>query len=238
MYSSRIIVALDPAPTIKDPLEWALRIIDDTRDLVAGYEIGLPLIIRLGSLDALKELADRMGDYKIKILDFKLADIGDIMADVMEPLIKIGINTFTVHGFIGYKGALDKLCSFGRVRGVNIVIVVSMRHPGSADFIDPVSEDLLHLAVRAGVWGVSVPATRPWIVNKVRKILEWMGMRYIKILSPGIGFEDALPGDALRAGADYEVIGRTITRDKSPRSKVIEINNIHKEILKSIEEWV
>jgi orotidine-5'-phosphate decarboxylase len=72
------------------------------------------------------------------------------------------------------------------------------------------------------------PATRKDIIRFLRLILDIDK----KILAPGVGPQGALPGDALCAGADYEIIGRLITRSKTPRRETEEILNLQREALK------
>ncbi len=234
---SRLIVALDPPANVVDGLSWGLRIVDETRDLVAGYEVGLPMVIRCGGLSNLARLLDLMGSDKLKIADLKLADISDMMILSIDPLLEIGFNAFTAHGFIGYDGGLRELGEYLLRRNALLITIVSMSHRGGMDLFDKQLDRLVDLAIRAGSWGLVAPATRPWVLRKLRRLLEERGWRHIRIIAPGIGAQGGSPGEALRSGADYEVVGRLITRDDRPRDRVLEILSIHENILKSIERW-
>ena len=225
-YGSRIIVALDP-PDGVNVIDWCLNIVRETRDLVAGYKIGLPLVVRLNSMEDLSILSKAMDGDRLKIVDLKLADIGNIMVSAVKPFIHHGFNYFIAHSFIGCRDGLDVLNSFLRENNAWLITVVSMSHRGSVEAMDDVVEKLLEISVNTGAWGVVAPATRPEIIRFVRKHI---GSR-AKILSPGIGPQGARPGDALMAGADYEIIGRMITRSSDPRHVVKEINKIHESLL-------
>jgi len=223
---SRIIVALDP-PDDVNVVDWCLSIIGETRDLVAGYKIGLPLLVRLDSINELSLLARAMGDGLLRIVDLKLADIGDVMVSSIKPFIHYGFNYFIAHSFIGCRDGLGVLNSFLRENNAWLITVVSMSHRGSVEVMDSIVDRLLEVSVNVGAWGVVAPATRPEIIRFVRKHI---GSR-ARILSPGIGPQGARPGDALMAGADYEIIGRMITRNSGPRHVVKEINKIHESLL-------
>ena len=236
-FRSRLIIALDPPAGIGDSLGWALRIVNETKDLVTGYELGLPMIIRSGGLNNLARLLDNMGDEKLKIADIKLADINDMMILSIEPLIDIGFNAFTAHSFIGYDGGLRDLGEYLSRKNALLISIVSMSHRGGVELFDKVMDRLVDISIRSGSWGLVAPATRPWILRQLRRLLEERGWRYIKIIAPGIGAQGGLPGKALKNGADFEIVGRLITRNSFPRRKALEINSMHKNILKTIESW-
>ncbi len=233
--SSRIIVALDPPEEIDDVVSWALNIVDNTIDYVVGYEIGLPLLIRANGVKELSMLLDRISDLELRIADLKLADISDMMILAIKPLIEIGFNAFTAHAFIGYSGALKELGSFLLKNNSKLICIVSMSQPGGVDFFDKYLDKLTDIAIKAGAWGLVAPATRPWVVRKLRKLIDEMGWRHIKILAPGIGYQGGRPGQALENGADYEIIGRYVTRSNNPRDIVREVARVHGEVIRRIE---
>ena len=218
-----IIVALDP-PIGVDPVKWCFKIIDDTLDIVSGYKIGLPLILDLDRKRDLEKIVGKMKGVWLRIADLKLADIGDIMVSVIRRLHEFGFNAFIVHGFIGYNGALDRVSDYVDSIDAKLITVVSMSHSGSSEIIDHVLDRLLEVALRAGSWGIVAPATRPEIIRGIR---SRVGDR-VKILSPGIGVQGARPSTAIKAGADYEIIGRLVTRSEDPRKTLLEIRDLYR----------
>ncbi|MEM4933105.1 MAG: orotidine 5'-phosphate decarboxylase / HUMPS family protein, partial [Desulfurococcaceae archaeon] len=149
------------------------------------------------------------------------ADIGHIMSMIVNKLAENGFDSVIAHGFVGVKGALSELKSTCDRLGLKLILVVSMSHPGSMEYIDRHLNELVNNAIELNVHGVVAPATRPSIIRKVR---EMIGEK-IKIYSPGIGVQGAEPGDALCAGADYEIIGRAITNSSNPYEAAIMIKN-------------
>ncbi len=207
-----LIVALDPPQSVDDALEWSSKLVEEVGTAAAGFKIGLPLLLRAG-LPGLKTLADKMPPESLKIADLKLADVGHIMSTTAEAVAAAGYDAVIAHGFVGVEGALDELADTCRSMGLKLIVLVSMSHPAASRIMDPMLDALLEEAVKADAWGVVAPATRPEIVAKARKRL---GPSYT-ILSPGVGAQGAEPGTALCAGADYEIVGRLITRSASPR---------------------
>ncbi|MGB9705400.1 MAG: orotidine 5'-phosphate decarboxylase, partial [Pyrobaculum sp.] len=55
-----------------------------------------------------------------------------------------------------------------------------------------------------------LPGNQPELVARARKMV---GCSY-RIISPGIGAQGGRPGGALRAGADFEIVGRYVIEDQ------------------------
>ncbi|MEM4005536.1 MAG: orotidine-5'-phosphate decarboxylase [Desulfurococcaceae archaeon] len=212
-----LIVALDP-PFSSSIEGVGEEIVNSLNPVVSGFKIGLPYIFEYGL-----EKTRRLRQYTDKelIADLKLADIGHIMSMIVNKLAENGFDSVIAHGFVGVKGALSELKSTCDRLGLKLILVVSMSHPGSMEYIDRHLNELVNNAIELNVHGVVAPATRPSIIRKVR---EMIGEK-IKIYSPGIGVQGAEPGDALCAGADYEIIGRAITNSSNPYEAAIMIKN-------------
>jgi orotidine-5'-phosphate decarboxylase len=55
------------------------------------------------------------------------------------------------------------------------------------------------------------PATRPERIVALRKIID-----NLEIISPGVGAQGGKASDAIRAGADYIIVGRAIYESTDP----------------------
>jgi len=210
-----LVIALDPPQNV-DPVKWALNIAARTRDLSRGFKVGLPLLIRSG-LDGLKLVVGEIGGDVVA--DLKLADIGDVMALTVRALAEAGVSGVIAHAFVGRRGALDKLSQVCRELGLKLILVVSMSHPGSEEFIDRHLREFVELAQSLEAYGVVAPATRPGVIRAVREIAG----DSLKIYAPGVGAQGAEPGSALCAGADFEIVGRAITGAVDPRIAAEEV---------------
>ncbi len=223
-----LIVALDP-PVNVDEKKWCVNLIDEIGDVVHGLKFGLPLIIKVG-VKGLKDILSTVNQRsKLLIADLKLADIGYVMALIVKTITDTGVNTVIAHAFVGVKGALEELSEVCRELNINLVLVARMSHPGASDVMDKVFDDLLRIVKMVNAWGAVLPATRPDIIKTGRKFLG----PSIKILSPGVGAQGAKPGEALCVGADYEIVGRLITRSKDPLGTALKVINEQRERLRS-----
>jgi len=72
--------------------------------------------------------------------------------------------------------------------------------------------------------GVVAPATRPERVRQIRGVVG-----NLTIISPGVGAQGGSATDAISAGADHVIVGRSIYGSKTPS---IEAEKIVKEIEK------
>ncbi len=223
-----IVLALDPPPST-DPERWCRSILSRVsgHPALAGVKIGLPAIVARGLSWVQSVLRDARD--LLKVADLKLADVGAIMRIVLENLASAGFDAAILHAFVGREGALDEAADWAKSHGVKLIAVVSMSHPGSRQFIDRHTSEMVETCLSLGFWGFVAPATRVDMIKLVRKLAP-----SAKILSPGVGAQGARPGDALRAGADYEIVGRAITRAPDPREAMNRIAEEQRRALESL----
>ncbi|MFW6194668.1 MAG: orotidine-5'-phosphate decarboxylase [Halobacteriota archaeon] len=199
--------------------EKAFRIADDVKDYVQIIKISYPLVIRNGA-DVIKEIKQITG---LPVLAcFKIADIPEISRRILNETIDKGADAVTLHGFVGRK-TLEECINLANERGVGTFVVTEMSHKDADYFLQDnltiVSERIAEVAAEIGATGIIAPATRPHRVRKFREIIG-TGM---KIVSPGVGAQGGSLGDAILAGADFEIVGRSIYTADNPREKAKEI---------------
>ncbi len=215
----RLIVALDkPGPG--DPLAWSSKLLEDLRGIACGVKVGLPLTLRIG-INGLSELVKSYGRDYFWIADFKLADIGYVMKTIATELLDIGFDGVIAHAFVGAEAAINELKETVDSYDAALFLVVAMSHPGAREIMLPNMDKLIEVARKVKADGAVAPATMPEVVKKARSEL---GSEVI-IISPGVGAQGAMPGAALAAGADYEIVGRAITAAPNPREaaeKIVE----------------
>lgn len=204
---SRAILALDYFPTGKDPLDFWSRLLDGLEDLLAGVKLGLPALLSVGP-EGLRELVESFGDANYFIADFKLADIEDVVRVSAQRILRLGFDGAIVHLF---PMCYSKLAEREAGRSLDVFGLVSMSC--HSPLLDAHLDDLLSYAVKLGLAGVVVGATKPAAVKRAREVLGQGGV----IISPGVGAQGAEPGSAVRAGADFEIIGRSVVASPEPR---------------------
>jgi orotidine-5'-phosphate decarboxylase len=195
--TKRIILALDV--TSRDD---AMRVVNVVKDHVDAIKINWPLILAAGP-DIIRE----MSRVKDVICDMKIADIPNTNRLIVEQAMSRGASAVIAHGFTGDDSV--KAC-VDAAKG-QVFVVTEMSHPGGKQFTAPIADKLAALAKDAGARGIVAPATRPERIADLRKIIGSM-----EIISPGVGAQGGKASDAIRAGADYIIVGRAIYEARDP----------------------
>jgi len=213
----RLIVALDfPAPGPARALADALG------DLPVTLKIGLELIYA-GGLDLVRELVE---EGRSIFLDAKLLDIPNTVERSAASAAALGVTFLTVHGTDAKTlGAAVRGRGSAGTKLLAITVLTSLdeadlREQGIAASAEEMVLRRARLAAGAGFDGVVASP------KEAAAIRATMGDRLL-IVTPGIRPAGAVsadqarvatPADALRAGADYLVVGRPITAAADPRA--------------------
>lgn len=213
----RIVVALDH-PSADEALAMARRI-DPARCRV---KVGMELFTAAGP--AILERLHRLGFETF--LDLKLHDIPNTVAGACRAAASHGVWMLNVHACGGRRmmEAAREAVGDGDGRPLLIAVTVptSMDHGDLAEtgITIPLSDQvcsLARLSSDCGLDGVVCSATD---LGRLRDHLDTGFLR----VTPGIRVEAGVddqrrittPGDAVRAGADYLVVGRPVTRARDP----------------------
>ena len=227
----KIIVALD-VPT----KEEALAIVEELGDAVGAYKIGMQLYNSVGP-DILDEVAKRNGKV---FLDLKFHDIPNTVASAARTVANLGVFMFNVHASGGYTmmaEAVKALKEESEQLGVEkpLLIAVTVLTSMSEEEMQKevgvsrsIGEQVVALAKMAKEAGMDGVVASPLEIEMIR---EACGPDFL-IVTPGIRPRDAAlgdqkrvktPGEAVRDGADYLVIGRPITKASDRMTAVKDI---------------
>ena len=186
-------------------------------------KVGLQLYTAAGP-DAVRELRER--GLRV-FLDLKLLDIPNTVAGAVASAAELGAELLTVHasGGRGMMEAAAKSAAGGDLRLLAVTVLTSfsaqqLEEAWGREDVDVEGEvvRLARVAADAGVGGVVAS------VHEAAAIRRQSGGR-LRVLCPGIRLPGdaandqvrvATPAAAVAAGADYLVIGRTVTAAASP----------------------
>ncbi|ABU82534.1 orotidine 5'-phosphate decarboxylase / HUMPS family protein [Ignicoccus hospitalis] len=200
-----VVISLDP-PKDKG-WDWALGIAEEMKDLVVAFKVGWPLLLEgKEKLGTLREMAP-------VVLDLKLADISFTMINIIR---RLEFDAVIAHAFVGREKALRELREELNKQDKELYLVVAMSHKGADELLNRMWRENVLIAYELAD-GIVAPATRPELLVKIRKV--WPR----KVLSPGVGVQGARPCSAVKLGADAEIIGRTVTRNPSPREYLLRL---------------
>lgn len=201
--NSRLIFNLD--------VEKSIGILDEIYPYIAACKVNRTLTDVVG-MDIVKNLRKKFQDI-VFIADFKLADIPHTNEVLSRNAKNTGFNAITAHAFIGS----DAIISVKQ--NLDVLLVVAMSHEGAKEYISKNTEKFCELALNLNIDAVVAPATRVEEIRNVKKILKDKAF----ILSPGVGVQGGNFGDAVKNGADFEMVGRTIYEAKDATKLAKEI---------------
>lgn len=197
---TRLILAVDV--TDRDA---ALDITECTAPYLDAVKVGYPLVLGAG-INIIRDLAG----FAPVIADFKVADIPSTDRLILRQAFRAGAEAVIVHAFTGRDSLTECVAEAARWNR-DVFAVTEMSHPGASDFLASAAENMARMAALCGVQGVVAPATRPRRVKMIREIVG-----DLTIISPGVGAQGGRAADAIQAGADYVIVGRSIYQSYDP----------------------
>jgi orotidine-5'-phosphate decarboxylase len=229
---NKVILALD----VEDK-EYALQIVDMFSEQIDVFKVGLELFTAVGP-DIVKSIHAR--DKKV-FLDLKFHDIPTTMAKAALSATRMGVYMFNIHTSAGLESmrkcsdAVTEEClkqNLDRPKMLGVTVLTSMGQQEMRDDFG-IQHSLTHhvkhlskMALKSGLDGVVASA------NEAALIRKNCGDDFL-IVTPGIRPSWApaddqkrtmTPKEALRAGASFLVIGRSIMKQDDPAGALKRIN--------------
>ena len=220
---SRIILALDLPPSTPNLLGEGLNLLSRVSRSLCAVKFNRHLLLPLGLMEGVKRLVDHAHSLGLPaIMDCKLNDIGSTNLAMAEWFFKAGFDALTVSPYVGWKGGLEPVFHLAKKLGRGLLVLAYMSHEGarqtfgkpllSGGRLKPAYQVFASWASRWGADGVIVGATRPAKIAEVKRILKGR----VAIYSPGVGFQGGSVEEAVRKGADYLIVGRSILQAEDP----------------------
>ena len=224
----RLIFALD-VTSVQEVKRW-VRLL---KGYVEIFKVGKELFTACGP--KVVEIIHKAGGEVF--LDLKFHDIPNTVAKAGAVAAGLVVKMFNVHTLGGLKmmeavrESVDKTCKRGRrpiILGVTILTSMDEKAIKQVGIQGPVKNRVLHLASLAKRAGLDGVVASPLEVKDIKKKL---GKNFI-LVTPGIRMPDSKPDDqhrtmtpaeAIKAGADYIVVGRLIREAKEPVEAVKKI---------------
>jgi len=223
---SRIILALDLHIEDREVLlEKSLKMLRALSNHICAVKINRHLTLPLGLFTGVVKLVEAAHSVGLPaIMDCKLNDIGSTNLAIASNYFDAEFDALTVSPYVGWEKGLDSVFQLAQEKDKGVIPVIYLSHPGASKsfelkVLDPLTGETkpqyLYFAEMAREWnadGVVVGATRPEKIAAVRKAIGGE----IPIYSPGVGFQGGRAEDALKSGADYLIVGRSIITAKDP----------------------
>ena len=223
---SRIILAADVSGPYGSRVGTAASLVRSLEKRIVAVKLNWHLLLPFGAL-GVAELAETCQAAGLPLFaDMKINDIGATNVEAAEILFSNGFDAVIANPFVGYKEGIEELLAKGRETGKGVILLVYMSHGGAREGYGlKVGGEPLYMAFarktkRWGADGAVVSSKSPSIIRRVRSVLREEQV----ILSPGVGFQGGDARDAVAAGADYVIVGRSIVGAKDPSAAVDALN--------------
>lgn len=207
----RIIVALDV-----DSLDKALVLVEELHPYVGYFKVGLELLTNEGAprvVQAIKEAGGRI------FYDGKFKDIPNTVAGASKAVAKLGVDMFNVHASGGVEMMRAAVDNKGESKVLAVTVLTSLSEEDAHSIYGaPSKGKVIEFARWAKIAGIDGLICSPQELQVLGKQKELDGLLRV---TPGVRPEWAsagdqkrimTPGEAVKAGADYLVIGRPITK--------------------------
>jgi orotidine-5'-phosphate decarboxylase len=210
----RLIVALD-----LDNVDAARRMVESLGDSVSFYKVGMQLAYA-GGLPLVGELA---AAGKRVFLDLKLLDIDNTVAGGVASIARLGAAFVTIHAYPKAMRAAVAARGDAPLGLLAVTVLTSMDDADlrEAGYAESAAALVARRAADAKAAGMDGIVCSPREARAVREIAG----PDIAVVTPGIrpagsasGDQKRLtgPADAIRAGADYIVVGRPVAASADP----------------------
>jgi len=165
-------------------------------------------------------------------LDLKFHDIPNTAKEAVRSAVALGVDMTTIHLAGGPAMVSESVAAAGNsntlVLGVTVLTSMDDETLSLVGVARPTAGQVLHLAEMGSLCGLRGVVASP---HEIAMLREAFGQSLV-IVTPGVrpaGSDLAdqkrvmTPGDAVRSGADFLVIGRPITGAASPRDAFLKI---------------
>jgi len=211
----RIIVALDV-----DSLDKAEVLVKRLSPHIGFSKVGLELLTAEGAPRVVNSIQTLGG---LVFYDGKFDDIPNTVAGAAKAVAKMGVKMFNVHASAGIDAMMAAVANKGESLVLAVTVLTSREeNDANLTFGGPTKARVLQFAREAKLAGCDGIVCSPQELKLIRSRKELNGLLTVV---PGIRSSDApaddqkrtmSAGEAIKAGADYLVIGRPITAAADP----------------------
>ncbi|MEM2917221.1 MAG: orotidine 5'-phosphate decarboxylase [Candidatus Bathyarchaeia archaeon] len=222
---SKIVLALDLPPEKPDKLlSKSLSILEKVHEHICAVKLNHHLVLPLGLFNGVQKILDLAKDYELPtIMDCKINDIGETNRIIAQYYYMAGFDALTANPFVGWNEGLQPAFQIAKEMEKGILLLVYMSHKDSSEGYGQTIEkgsrkgvpQYVLFAQKAVEWmadGAVVGATYPEKIREVNSILA----KRVPIYSPGVGAQGGDVETAVKAGAKYLIVGRSITLSNEP----------------------
>ena len=235
---SRLVLALDfpfePPVNRSNVLAKAQKVLKAVHPYVCAVKINHHLTLPLGLFDGVQTLIEQIREQgMLAIMDGKVNDIGNTNRVIAEYYFAAGFDAIIANPFVGWEEGMKPLFEVAKRSNRGVILLTYMSHRGAIEGYGQNTTDpetganvpqYVVFARKALAWGadgVVVGATVPQKITEVKTILQGKA----DIYSPGVGAQGGAAETAIKAGANYLIVGREIANSADPEKSASLLRN-------------
>lgn len=216
---SRVVLGLDLWDPYEVRLARAERVLEASKGGIAGVKVNHHLLLPYG-LQGLKSIIGLCRKEELPLIaDLKLNDIESTNLNVVDSLLEYGFDAVTANPFVGREEGLGKVVERVHSKNGGVLFLVYMSHKGAEEGYSlrlQSGEPLYRVfAERAKEWGADGVIVSAKAADKIAEARKIVG-RECLIFSPGVGAQGGDAASGIAAGADFVIVGRSITESADP----------------------
>jgi orotidine-5'-phosphate decarboxylase len=217
--SSRIVLALDFADPYDVRLKRAEKVLATTKQDVAAIKVNHHLLLPYG-LKGIGGLIDVCKQEGLPLIaDLKLNDIESTNLNVVDSLLAFGFDAVIANPFVGKEEGLGRVIERMHAKEGGVILLVYMSHEGAGEGYGLRDERgrpfYLTFAERARDWGADGVVVSAKTLDKIAETRRVVGEECL-IFSPGIGPQGGDAASGAGKGADFVIVGRSVTEAPNP----------------------
>lgn len=227
---SKIVLALDfPYVSLNSQenlFDKAKKIFEGVYPYICAVKINHHLVLPLGTFQGVKKLIEIIHERDLPvIMDCKANDIGATNKVIAEYYFAAGFDAIIANPFVGWDEGLKPIFEVAKKMQRGVILLAYMSHKGAKDGYgqliynkerDEKIAQYISFARKALNWGADGVVVGATVPEKIKEIDKILGDK-IPIYSPGIGAQGGKAISAINAGANYLIVGRSITLDQNPK---------------------
>ena len=215
-------------PSLDVQFEQLPALISDIDDINSIYALKIGALLEL---EGLKNVVSTIRNYTqlpIIIDHQKLADIPPIITQFIEKIAACEVDGAILLGYVG-PSSITTFIESCQNYGLASYVVAEMSHEGASAYIkEEAPNKIATLARDLKATGIVCPATKPATIRRCAALLKDSSLG---IMSPGHGPQGGGADSAIRAGADWIVVGREFYTSVNPKQSLINLGEL------IINEW-
>jgi orotidine-5'-phosphate decarboxylase len=216
---SKVVLALDFSGSYDRRLGRAEEVLDATKHGIAAVKVNHHLLLPFGlqGIQGVISLCRKEG--LPLIADLKINDIESTNLNIVDSLLDFGFSAVIANPFVGRDEGLGKVVERVHSLGGGILFLVYMSHKGAEEGYALRLEGGKPLyrvfAERARDWKADGVVVSAKSADKIAETRSVVGKDCL-IFSPGVGAQGGNAKIGAISGADFLIVGRSITESANP----------------------